>query len=213
MGVLGMKIIEMTGRTVEEAVKNALNELNVTEDKIEYEILEEGSKGLFKLIGAKPARVKVTVKRDYIYEAKTFLRDILNSMSVSAEIRIKEEADTVKISLTGPDMGILIGYRGETLDSLQYLVSLVVNKGHETPYKRVVLDTENYRSKREETLNRLAHKIAGTVRRTGKFIRLEPMNPYERRIIHSALQDDRYVQTYSEGEEPYRRVVIDLKKA
>ncbi|MCM8711929.1 protein jag [Clostridium sp. SYSU_GA19001] len=208
-----MKIIEMTGRTVEEAVKNALSELKVSEDKIEVEVLDEGSKGLFKLIGAKPARIKVKVKRDYIYEAKAFLRDVLNAMGIKAEIRIKEENETIKISLTGPDMGILIGYRGETLDSLQYLVSLVVNKGHETAYKRVLLDTENYRSKREETLKRLAGKVASTVRRTGKLIRLEPMNPYERRIIHSALQDDRYVQTFSEGEEPYRRVVVDLKKA
>jgi spoIIIJ-associated protein len=208
-----MKIIEMTGRTVDEAIKNALNELKLTEDKVEVEVLEEGSKGLFKLIGAKPARIRVKVKRDYIYEAKNFIRDVLNTMGIRAEIRIKEEEDTVKISLTGPDMGILIGYRGETLDSLQYLVSLVVNKGHETAYKRVVLDTENYRSKREETLKRLAQKVAGTVRRTGKLIRLEPMNPYERRIIHSALQDDRYVKTHSEGDEPYRRVVIDLKKA
>ncbi|ERI90525.1 putative protein jag [Clostridiales bacterium oral taxon 876 str. F0540] len=213
MGVLGMKVIEMTGRNVDEAIKNALSELKVTEDKIEVEVLEEGSKGLFKLIGAKPARIRVKVKRDYIYEAKAFLRDILDNMGIKAEIRIKEEADTVKISLTGPDMGILIGYRGETLDSLQYLVSLVVNKGHETAYKRVVLDTENYRLKREETLKRLAFKVAGTVRRTGKVIKLEPMNPYERRIIHSALQEDRYVKTFSEGEEPYRRVVVDLKKA
>ncbi|MFL0270255.1 RNA-binding cell elongation regulator Jag/EloR [Candidatus Clostridium radicumherbarum] len=208
-----MKTIEMTGKTIEDAVKNALNELKVTEDKIEYEVLEEGSKGLFKLLGAKPAKIRVKVKRDYIFEAKTFLREVLNSMEIKSEIRIKEENDAIKIILTGPDMGILIGYRGETLDSLQYLVSLVVNKGHETAYKRVVLDTENYRSKREETLKRLAQKVAGTVRRTGKLIRLEPMNPYERRIIHSALQDDRFVQTYSEGDEPYRRVVVDLKKA
>jgi spoIIIJ-associated protein len=208
-----MKIIEMTGRTVEEAIKNALNELNVTEDKIEVEVLDEGNKGFLKLIGAKPARIRVKVKRDYIYEAKNFLREVLDTMGIKAEIRIKEEEDTIKISMTGPDMGILIGYRGETLDSLQYLISLIVNKGHETSYKRVVLDTENYRSKREETLKRLAQKVAGTVRRTGKLIRLEPMNPYERRIIHSALQDDRYIKTHSEGDEPYRRVVVDLKKA
>jgi spoIIIJ-associated protein len=208
-----MKIIEMTGRTVEEAIKNALNELNVTEDKIEVEVLEEGNKGFLKLIGAKPARIRVKVKRDYIYEAKNFLREVLDTMGIKAEIRIQEEEDTIKISMTGPDMGILIGYRGETLDSLQYLISLIVNKGHETSYKRVVLDTENYRSKREETLKRLAQKVAGTVRRTGKLIRLEPMNPYERRIIHSALQDDRYIKTHSEGDEPYRRVVVDLKKA
>lgn len=208
-----MKTIEITGKTVEEALKSALNELKVTEDKVSVEVIDEGSKGLFKLIGARPARIKVTVKRDSIYEAKNFLRDVLNSMNVKAEIRIKEENDSVKINLTGPDMGILIGYRGETLDSLQYLVSLVVNKDNNSAYRRVVLDTENYRQKREETLKRLADKMASTVRRTGKLIKLEPMNPYERRIIHSALQENPYVETYSEGDEPYRRVVVDLKKA
>lgn len=208
-----MKTIEMTGRSVEDAVKNALAELKVTEDKIEYEVLEEGSKGLFKLLGAKPARILVKVKRDYIYEAKTFIRDVLNSMGVRAEIRIKEENNVINISLTGPDMGIIIGYRGETLDSLQYLVSLVVNKGHETEYKRVVLDTENYRQKREETLKRLALRTAEKVVRSGRSFRLEPMNPYERRVIHSALQNDPKIQTFSEGDEPFRRVVIDVKKA
>lgn len=208
-----MKTIEMTGRNVEEAVKNALAELKVTEDKIEYEVLDEGSKGLFKLIGAKPARILVKVKRDYIYEAKTFIRDVLNSMGVRAEIRIKEEGNVINISLTGPDMGIIIGYRGETLDSLQYLVSLVVNKGNETEYKRVVLDTENYRQKREETLKKLAIKTAEKVRRSGRSFKLEPMNPYERRVIHSALQNDPRIQTFSEGDEPFRRVVIDVKKA
>lgn len=208
-----MKIIEMTGKSVEDALKAALAELNVTEDRVEVEVLEEGSKGLFKLIGAKPARIKVKVKKDYIYDAKTFLRDVLNSMGVKAEIRVKEEDDVLKINLVGPDMGIIIGYRGETLDSLQYLVSLVVNKEQDAEYKRVVLDTENYRAKREETLKRLANKTAYKVRKTGKSFKLEPMNPYERRIIHSALQNDQYVETFSEGEEPYRRVVINLKKA
>lgn len=208
-----MKTIEMTGKTVEEAIKNALKELNVTEDKIEVEVLEEGSKGFFKLIGAKPARIRVTVKRDYIYEAKTFLREVLDHMGIKAEIRIKEENNVINISMVGPNMGIVIGYRGETLDSLQYLVSLVVNKGHETEYKRVVLDTENYRLKREETLKRLADKTAYKVRKTGKSFKLEPMNPYERRVIHSALQNNPYIYTYSEGDEPYRKVVVDLKKA
>lgn len=208
-----MKIIEMTGKSVEDALKAALSELNVTEDRVEVEVLEEGSKGLFKLIGAKPARIKVKVKKDYVYDAKTFLRDVLNSMGVKAEIRVKEEEDVLKINLVGPDMGIIIGYRGETLDSLQYLVSLVVNKEQEAEYKRVLLDTENYRAKREETLKRLANKTAYKVRKSGKSFKLEPMNPYERRIIHSALQNDQYVETFSEGDEPYRRVVINLKKA
>ena len=208
-----MKIIEMTGKSVEDALKAALAELNVTEDRVEVEVLDEGSKGLFKLIGAKPARIKVKVKKDYVYDAKTFLRDVLNSMGVKAEIRVKEEDDVLKINLVGPDMGIIIGYRGETLDSLQYLVSLVVNKEQDAEYKRVLLDTENYRAKREETLKRLANKTAYKVRKTGKRFKLEPMNPYERRIIHSALQNDQYVETFSEGEEPYRRVVINLKKA
>lgn len=207
-----MVVIEMVGRTVEDALKNALEELKITEDKVEYEILDEGNKGFLK-IGARPARIKVKVKRDYIYETRTFLRDVLDKMGVKAEIRVKEEDNTVKFTLTGPDMGILIGYRGETLDSLQYLVSLVLNKGHETEYKRVILDTENYRLKREETLKRLARRIAEKVKTTEKQVKLEPMNPYERRIIHSALQNDPYVETYSEGDEPYRRVVVDLKKA
>lgn len=209
----GMKVIEMTGKNVEEAIKNALNELKVTEDKVEVEVLEEGSKGLFKLIGAKPARIRVKVKRDYIYEAKAFLRDVLDKMKVKAEIRITEENNVIKISLTGPDMGILIGYRGETLDSIQYLVSLVVNKNHDDEYKRVVLDTENYRLKREETLKRLASRLASKVCETGKAVRLEPMNPYERRVIHASLQNNPKVETFSEGDEPFRRVVIELKKA
>lgn len=208
-----MKTIDMTGKTVEDAVSNALKELNVTEDKVEVQVLDEGNKGLFKLIGARPAKVRVTVKKDYAYEAKNFLKEILETMGIKAEIRIKEEENILRISMTGPDMGILIGYRGETLDSLQYLISLVVNRDHDDEYKRVILDTENYRQKREETLKRLAGKIATKARRTGKTIKLEPMNPYERRIIHSVLQNSPYVETYSEGEEPYRRVVVDLKKA
>ncbi|HCQ90028.1 MULTISPECIES: RNA-binding cell elongation regulator Jag/EloR [unclassified Clostridium] len=208
-----MKCIEMTGKTTDDAIKNALQELKLTEDKVTVEILEEGSKGFLNIIGVKPARVRVTIKRDRIYEAKNFLREVLESMNMKAEIRVKEENDEIKINLIGPNMGILIGYRGETLDSLQYLVSLVVNKDHDEEYKRVILDTENYRYNRQETLKRLAGKMASKVKLSGKTLKLEPMNPYERRVIHSALQNDPNVKTYSEGEEPKRRVVIELKKA
>lgn len=212
MSLLNMKSIEITGKTVEEAIQNGLKELNVTEDKVEIKIVDEGSKGLFKLFKGKDAKVELIVKNDYKDDIKKFLRDILNSMGILAEIKIKEEGDVVKVNLVGPNMGLIIGYRGETLDSLQYLVSLVANKNNEGPYKKVTLDTENYRAKREETLKRLAGKIALTVKKNRRAIKLEPMNPYERRIIHSALQNDSSIVTYSEGEEPHRKVVIDLKR-
>ena len=208
-----MRIIEITGKTVEDAISNALRSLKVTRDKVEVETIDEGSKGFLNFIGVKPAKIRVTVKRDSLYEAKTFLTEVLKSMSMKAEVNIKEENNEIKIDLVGPNMGLLIGYRGETLDSLQYLVSLVINKNHDEEYKRVILDTENYRAKREETLKRLASKIAYKVRISGRVLKLEPMNPYERRIIHSTLQNDSYIYTFSEGEEPYRRVVVDLKKA
>jgi len=208
-----MKSIETSGKTAEEAIQNALKELNVTEDKVAIEVLEEGSKGFLNIIGVKPAKVKVTLKRDHIGDAKKFLRDVLNAMNIKAEIHIKEENNEININLIGPNMGVLIGYRGETLDSLQYLVSLVVNKNHDETYKRVILDTVNYRHNRQETLKKLAFKMSEKVRVNGKTLKLEPMNPYERRVIHSTLQNNAYVTTHSEGEEPYRRVVIELKKA
>jgi spoIIIJ-associated protein len=208
-----MNVVETTGKTVEEALKNALMKLNVERDKVEVEVLDEGNKGFLNFIGVRPAKVRVKVKRDYINEARIFLKNVLEKIRVNAEIKIKEENNVIKIYLTGSDMGILIGYRGETLDAIQYLLSLVINKNHDMEYKRVILDTENYRAKREETLRRLARKVAEKVKRTGRVVKLEPMNPYERRVIHSALQNDLYVNTYSEGQEPFRRVVVDLKKA
>jgi len=208
-----MKIIEMMGKNVEDAINNALKELKVTRDKIKVETIDEGSKGFLNIIGVKPAKIRVTIKRNSSYEAKKFLMEVLQSMDMQAEVKLKDESNEIRIDLIGPNMGLLIGYRGETLDSLQYLVSLVVNKNHDEEYKRVILDTENYRSKREETLKRLASKIAYKVRVSGRVLKLEPMNPYERRIIHSTLQNDAYIYTFSEGEEPYRRIVVDLKKA
>lgn len=207
-----MKSIEVEGRTVEEALDKALNELCLTKDNVTVEVLEHGSKGLFNVIGVKRAKIKVTSKYDYIEEARKFISTILNSMGLSAEINIVEENDTLKINLSGKNMGLIIGYRGETLDSIQYLVSLVVNKHYELPHKKVILDTENYRSKREETLKGVALKSASRVKKSGKAYKLEPMNPYERRIIHSALQNNSDVKTYSEGEEPFRRVVIELNR-
>lgn len=207
-----MKSIEMIGKNVEDALQKALKKLNLNRDKVEIEILDEGSKGLFNLIGSKPAKIRVKIKRDYVGEAKVFLNDILKNMNIESNIEIKEEDNVININLSGDNMGLIIGHRGETLDSLQYLVSLVVNKGHEMAYKRVILDTENYRKKREETLIRVAQKTAYKVNKSGRAYKLEPMNPYERRVIHSALQNNDSVNTYSEGDEPFRRIVVDIKK-
>lgn len=207
-----MKSIETEGKTVEEALDKALIQLNADKDNVDIEVLDHGSKGLFKVIGVKPAKIRVSIKYNYIEEARNFIEKMLEHMDIDAEIAIKEENNTIKINLSGKKMGVIIGYRGETLDSIQYLISLIVNKTHEIPHKKVILDTENYRSKREETLKGVALKIANKVKITGKTFKLEPMNPYERRIIHFALQGNSFVNTYSEGDEPFRRVVVELKK-
>ncbi len=208
-----MKCMEFVGKTIDEAKEHALSELCTQEDKLKIEVIDEGKKGILNFIGRRPAKIKVTVNKNYSEEARKFLKSILDNMKIDAEIDINETNNKINIELKGSSMGILIGYRGETLDSIQYLVNLVVNKGQDGQYKRVVLDAENYRDKREETLKRLAVRMSHRVEKTGKLMRLEPMNPYERRIIHSALQSDKYVKTYSEGDEPRRYVVIDLKKA
>lgn len=207
-----MKSIEVEGKNIEDALNKALKELDATKEDVEVEVLEEGAKGFFNVIGFKPAKIKVSMKYDYIKEARNFISNILKCMDIIADISIVEKDDIIKIDLSGKKMGLIIGYRGETLDSIQYLLSLIVNKKHDLPHKKVILDTENYRSKREETLKGVAIKSANRVIRIGKVLRLEPMNPYERRIIHSALQDNELVNTYSEGEEPFRRVVIEPKK-
>lgn len=207
-----MKFVEKSGKSVEEALRLALIDLEVSRDQVEIEILEEGSKG-FLGIGAKETRIRVTKKNDVIETARSFLSNILNQMSINAKLEIEQNDEVLSINMIGEDMAILIGKRGQTLDSLQYLVSLVVNKERED-YLRVVLDTENYRAKRKETLEALAEKLASKVKKSRKNVILEPMNPYERRIIHSALQNNPSVSTKSEGEEPYRKVIIyyDYKK-
>ena len=197
-----MEYKEFSAKTVDDAITAACQEFTVTSDRLDYEVIEEGSSG-FLGIGSKPAVIKARVKEE-VKEvtvtdmAKQFLKEVFNAMNmaVAVDVEYDEAEKNMNIDLSGNEMGVLIGKRGQTLDSLQYLVSLVVNKGEED-YIRVKVDTENYRQRRK---------------RTKRPVSLEPMNPYERRIIHSALQNDRYVTTHSEGEEPFRRVVVSLKK-
>lgn len=202
-----------TGKNVDEAVNNALLQLQITSEKLEYEVVEKGSNGLLGFIGSKPAVIRARKKSDFIDEGEEFLQNIFHEMNMEVDIAVayNKEEQVVDIVLTGEDMGILIGKRGQTLDSIQYLTSLVVNKG-KASYVRVKVDTENYRARRKETLENLAKNIAFKVKRTRKPVFLEPMNPYERRVIHSALQNDPQISTHSEGEEPYRKVVVTLKK-
>ena len=207
-----MEYIEISAKTVNDAITEACQKFTVTSDKLDYVVVEEGSSG-FLGIGAKPAVIKAKIKDTVEDKAKDFLNEVFGAMNLTVVIDVKydEENRNMDIELSGDEMGVLIGKRGQTLDSLQYLVSLVVNKGVEE-YIRVKVDTEDYRKRRKETLENLAKNIAYKVKRTKRSVSLEPMNPYERRVIHSALQNDKYVTTHSEGEEPFRRVVVTLKK-
>lgn len=206
-----MESREFQGRTVDEALESAALKLSLAKDSIDYTVIDEGSRGFLNIIGSKPAKIMVKLKRDSIKEAKRFLYDIFENMGISATIETEETNDAVRMNIYGDNMGIIIGYRGETLDSLQYLTSLVLNKDHNEPYRKIILDAENYRFKREQTLRNLAEKTAARVIKSGRAFKLEPMNPYERRIIHSELQGNSEIVTFSEGEEPYRRVVVNLK--
>lgn len=207
-----MEFIEVSAKTLNDAITEACQKLSVTSDKLEYEVVEEGSAG-FLGIGSKPAVIKARVKSSIEDTAKDFLKEVFNAMNLAVVVDVKyDEIDnSMDIDLSGDEMGVLIGKRGQTLDSLQYLVSLVVNKDVEN-YIRVKVDTENYRQRRKETLENLAKNISYKVKRTKRPVSLEPMNPYERRIIHSALQNDKYVTTHSEGDEPFRHVVVVLRK-
>lgn len=208
-----MEYREFSAKTKEDAITEACQYFTVSSDKLMIEVVDEGSNG-FLGIGAKPAIIKAAVKGTVEDKAKDFLKDVLEAMDLEVVIDVKyDEAEkNMEIDLKGDDMGVLIGKRGQTLDSLQYLVSLVVNKESEE-YIRVKVDTEDYRNRRKATLEGLAKNISYKVKRTKRAVSLEPMNPYERRIIHSALQNDKYVTTHSEGDEPFRHVVVTLKKS
>ena len=221
LGGMKMDFQLFTGKNVEDALTKAVVALGVTSDKVEYEVVDKGSAG-FIGIGSKPAKINARIKEDEVIvvsEAPAdieaviveFLSKVFAAMNLTVKINVNITEESVDVDLVGDDMGVLIGKRGQTLDSLQYLVSLVVNKKSDK-YLRVKLDTENYRERRKETLENLAKNIAFKVKRTKRPVSLEPMNPYERRVIHSALQNDKYVTTKSEGEEPFRHVVVLLKK-
>ena len=205
--------IEKTGKTIDEAKQAALSELQVSADMVEFEVLAEPSKGFLGLIGGRPARILARVRElTPADKAKKFLSDIFAAMNLDVTIEVSEAEDGVVLNLIGDNLGILIGKHGQTLDSLQYLSNLTANKGLLEEKVRIILDIENYRSRREETLRRLALRLADKVRRTGERIVLEPMNRHERKIIHMALQDNYKISTYSSGDEPYRKVVIELKR-
>ena len=207
-----MEFIEVTGKTVDDAITESLIKLGTTSDKIEYEVIEKGSSG-FLGIGSKPAVIRVRKKFTLEDVIRDFLDSVFKAMEMDVEVLISkdENAKVFEVELKGDDMGVLIGKRGQTLDSLQYLVNLAANKQSEE-YVKVKLDTEDYRKRRKETLENLAKNIAYKVKRSKKPVSLEPMNPFERRVIHSALQNDKFVTTHSEGEEPYRHVVVTLKR-
>ncbi|MED1437060.1 RNA-binding cell elongation regulator Jag/EloR [Aeribacillus composti] len=222
-----MREITSTGQTVKDAVKKALKELNVEQEQVDIRIIDEGKKGLFGIFGQKPAIVHVKLKEtseltdallkwnentdlNPLDEAKNFLEQVIKEMGITASVDIKLEEKTAYINIKGENLAILIGKRGQTLNSLQYLTQLVANKTA-TDYVHIILDAENYREKRRETLTQLAVKLADKVVKTNKEFSLEPMPSFERKIIHSTLMEDERVQTYSVGTEPNRYVVIAPK--
>ncbi|MBP2642341.1 MAG: hypothetical protein H6Q67_228 [Firmicutes bacterium] len=222
-----MKVIEVSGKTIEDALSAGLAELFVSRDDVEYEVLEEPSKGLFGFLGGKPAKLRITVKEkpfldevtekvqaamvDPVTAATTFLHSVFSAMKIDVSMENCKKNDHVVINLRGDNLGVLIGKHGQTLDALQYLTNLAAHRDSEERLK-IVIDVEDYRKRREETLIRLAKRLADKVKSQGDKVVLEPMSPQERKIIHMALQNEYRVTTYSEGEEPYRKVVIALKK-
>jgi len=207
-----MRIAEKTGKTVEEAITAGIMELAVDRDRVRVEVLEEPTKkGLFGLFGTRLARVRVSYEDNPGLLAADFIKKVCHAISVTADTEVSKDGEHWHIDITGPELGILIGRRGDTLDALQYLTNLAVAK-QLSERVRIIVDVEGYRLRREETLVRLAKRLSEKVKRTGTRIVLEPMNPHERRIIHTSLQDEARISTFSEGDDPNRRVVISLKR-
>lgn len=206
------RILELRSKNKEEAVKKALIQLDVKQEDLEIEEVEQPIKGFLGFLGSKEGLYKFTVIEKESDIAKEFVENMLKNANVNAQVNITQENNLIKVDIVGKDAACLIGRRGETLDSIQFLTGLALNKINKDSHMRVLVDIENYRSKREESLIRYANKVAREVAKTKKTKRLDYMNPYERRIIHSALQNDKYVSTFSEGNDPYRRLVIEYKR-
>ncbi|MBN2851760.1 MAG: protein jag [Clostridia bacterium] len=205
---MGNVVIEQSGKTVEEAISLALEQLDVTEEQVEIEILQESSsKGLLGIKKEKDAIIRVTL-HDYSAEiANDFLSELMGKMGMEATINVEDSDEKLLVDIKTNKSGVIIGRHGETLDAIQFITSIVVNRNNPV-YKKVIIDTEGYRVKREETLVVLANRLAKKAIDSKKSVSLEPMNPYERRIIHSTLQQNDKIETYSVGEEPHRKVVI-----
>ena len=206
-----MREVVKSARTIEAAIEAALQELGLNRDEVEVEVLEEPNKGLFGLLGVKNAKILVRENCGSEKKAVKLLKEIFDCMKIEVAIDTDESDGYTRINLNGPDLGVLIGRRGDTLDAMQYFINLAANKNAEKR-TRFVLDIEGYRKRREETLNKLAFRLADKAKRKGKDIVLEPMNPHERRVIHTALQNHNDVCTFSEGEDPYRKIIISPKK-
>ena len=207
-----MEFLEKTGKTVDEALQAGLAELGLPLERVDVEVLEEASKGLFGLIGGKPARVRITVKELYAADvARDFLDQVIKAMGIDVIIEMSQQQESIVFNIRGENLGMLIGKHGQTLDALQYLTNLAAHRDA-VDRARVIIDVEDYRKRRAETLTSLAKRIAAQVKRRGDRVVLEPMTPNERKVIHMALQDDTRISTYSEGEEPYRKVIIAPKR-
>ncbi|MCL0101313.1 protein jag [Peptococcaceae bacterium] len=206
-----MKELEVSGRTVEDALRSALLRLGVSREEVDYEVIDEGSKGLFGIFGARTAKIRVVVKQNPVDKLVKFLKEVTIAMGLLIDVEVSVKEQTISANIKGENLGVLIGRRGETLDDLQYLSNLVVNKNSEAKQK-IILDIEGYRNRRKNTLQKLALRLADKVRKQGKSIVLEPMNAQERRVIHTTLQSRDDIYTFSEGEEPYRKIVIAPKK-
>lgn len=206
-----MREVTASGQTVDEAIQSALKQLNTTKDKVNIEIIDEGKKGFLGIFGSSRAVIKAILIRNYIEETELFLKSVTEKMGVDVSIETSVVNNQVTYNLTGEKIAILIGKRGQTLNSLQYLVQLVLNKESDKFYS-VIVDAEGYRERRRKTLQSLAHKMVSRARRLNRKVALEPMPAFERKIIHSALQDVENVTTYSEGNEPYRHIVIKVNK-